>query len=95
MSLTIYNYISFNIFTTILSVLVPALLAIISMFALPCLQWIFEDKDLERRSYSMGTVDFVKHQVNQEIDNVKADLESMANISEALTILQNLELAMR
>ena len=88
-----YNYISLNISNAIpSSVLVPALLAIVSMFALPCLQWIFEDKDTERRSFSVGTVDIIKHLMNQEADNMKAALESMANISEAMTLLQNLEL---
>ena len=31
--------------------------------------------------------------MNQEADNVKVALESMANISEAMTLFQNLELA--
>ena len=72
--------------------LVPAFLAIISMFALPCLQWVFQDEDVDRNSYSTGTVNIIKHLMNHEPDDVKAALESMANISEAMTVLQNLEL---
>ena len=75
-----------------LSVLVPTFLAIISMFALPCLQWVFQDEGVDRNSYSTKTVDIIKHLMNHEPDDVNAALESMANISEAMTLLQNLEL---
>ena len=70
----------------------PIFLAIISMFALPCLQWIFDAEETADVSYSTGTCHVIKHLMNHSLYDLTAALESSPNISEAMTLLQNLEL---
>ena len=69
------------------------ILAIISMFATPCLSWIFEDREVEARPYSSGTSTFIKHLIEHQSDNVKAAIQSVRNISETMTLFQGLELS--
>ena len=80
------------VLTCSISVVVPAILAIISMFATPCLSWIFEDREVEARSFSSGTSTFIKHLIEHQSDNVKAVIQSVSNISETMTFFQGLEL---
>ena len=72
--------------------IVPIFLAIISMFALPCLQWIFDAEETADVSYSTATCHVIKHLMNHSLYDLTAALESSPNISEAMTLLQNLEL---
>ena len=78
--------------TCCFAVVVPAILAIISMFATPCLSWIFKDRETEVRTYSSGISTFITHLMELDSDHVKAALQSMADISETMTLFQSLEL---